>query len=70
MKLTREEQEMLEGGHGGADPMLINTFFSVLKGEEKNSSTTAHGMWSTAIGQAAEISRREERTVKVAELFQ
>ena len=58
-----------EGGHGGADPMLIDAFFRVLKGEEKNSSTTEHGMWSTAIGQAAEISRREERTVRVAELF-
>jgi len=59
-----------QGGHGGADPMLINAFFKVLKGEENNSSTTEHGMWSTAIGQAAEISRREERTVKVAEFFQ
>jgi hypothetical protein len=59
----------VQGGHGGADPMLIDTFFKVLKGEEKNTSTTEHGMWSTAIGQAAEISRREERTVKVAELF-
>ena len=59
-----------EGGHGGADPMLIESFFKVLKGEEQNCSTTAHGMWSTAIGQAAEISRREERTVRVAELFQ
>jgi predicted dehydrogenase len=59
-----------QGGHGGADPMLINAFFRVLKGEEKNSSTTEQGMWATAIGQAAEISRREERTVKVAELFQ
>ncbi len=60
----------VQGGHGGADPMLINSFFKVLKGEEKNTSTIEHGMWSTAIGQAAEISRREERTVKVAELFQ
>ena len=60
----------VQGGHGGADPMLINAFFRVLKGEEKNSSTTEQGMWATAIGQAAEISRREERTVKVAELFQ
>ena len=59
-----------EGGHGGADPMLIDAFFRVLKGEEKNNSTIEQGIWSTAIGQAAEISRREERTVKVAELFQ
>jgi hypothetical protein len=49
--------------------MLIDAFFRVLKGEEENSSTTEHGMWATAIGQAAEIFRREERTVKVAELF-
>ena len=55
------------GGHGGADPMLIDSFFKVIKGEEKNTSTTEHGMWSTAIGQAAEISRREERTVKLDE---
>ncbi|MHB9138491.1 MAG: Gfo/Idh/MocA family protein [Victivallaceae bacterium] len=58
------------GGHGGADPMLVDSFFNVIKGEETNASTTEHGMWSTAIGQAAEISRREERTVRVAELFQ
>jgi predicted dehydrogenase len=57
------------GGHGGADPMLVEAFFKVLKGEEPNTSTTDHGMWSTAIGQAAEISRREERTVRVSELF-
>ena len=58
-----------QGGHGGADPLLVEAFFKVLKGEETNTSTTEHGLWSTAIGQAAEISRREERTVKVAELF-
>ncbi|MEI6166699.1 MAG: Gfo/Idh/MocA family oxidoreductase [bacterium] len=57
------------GGHGGADPELINSFFRVLKGEEVNTSTTEHGLWATAIGQAAELSRREERTVRVEELF-
>jgi predicted dehydrogenase len=67
--ITHHIPEM-EGGHGGADPMLIDEFFKVLKGEEENSSTIEHGMWSTVIGQAAELSRREERTVKVAELFQ
>ncbi len=59
----------VQGGHGGADPMLVEAFFKVLKGEEQNTSTTEHGLWSTAIGQAAEISRREERTVKLNELF-
>ncbi|MDD5262806.1 MAG: Gfo/Idh/MocA family oxidoreductase [Methylacidiphilales bacterium] len=60
----------VQGGHGGADPMLVDAFVNVIRGQKKNTSTTAHGMWSTAIGQAAEISRREERTVQIAELFQ
>ncbi len=57
------------GGHGGADPGLVDTFIRVVKGELENSSTTEHGMWSTAIGQAAELSRRENRMIKVKELF-
>jgi predicted dehydrogenase len=57
------------GGHGGADPGLVESFFKALKGDVENVSTANHGMWATAIGQAAEISRRESRTVQVRELF-
>lgn len=57
------------GGHGGADPKLVDYFIKVLKGELPNGSTAEHGMWSTAVGQAAEIARRENRVVEVKELF-
>ena len=58
-----------EGGHGGADPNLLDTFIKVITGVLPNTSTTEHGMMSTAVGQAAELSRREERTVFIEELF-
>lgn len=57
------------GGHGGADPSLIDAFVRVLKGEIQNTSTIRHGLWSTAIGQASELSVRENRMVFVDELF-
>jgi predicted dehydrogenase len=57
------------GGHGGADPGLIDAFFDVVKGNNSNTSTAEHGMLSTAIGQAAEISRREGRLVNMDELI-
>jgi predicted dehydrogenase len=59
----------VEGGHGGADPGLVEKFLRTIKGEIPNTSTAEHGLLSTAIGQAAEISRREERMVYMKELF-
>ncbi|MFA6714117.1 MAG: Gfo/Idh/MocA family oxidoreductase [Victivallales bacterium] len=58
-----------EGGHGGADPHLLESFINAVKGVETNTSTTEHGLLSTVIGEAAEISRREERTVFIKELL-
>ena len=58
-----------EGGHGGADPHVIDTFIRVVRGEIPNTSTTLHGMMSTAVGQAAELARRENRVVMIDELF-
>ena len=57
------------GGHGGADPSLVDTFCKVIRGEEKPNSTALHGLWASAIGQAAEISRREHRMVEMSELL-
>ena len=57
------------GGHGGADPHLLESFIKVVKGEEKNTSLPEHGMMSTAVGQAAEMSRRQGRTIEISELF-
>lgn len=59
-----------EGGHGGADTGLVDTFIKTIQGDLNNTSTLEHGMLSTAVGQAAELSVRENRTVFVKELFQ
>lgn len=58
-----------DGGHGGADPKLLENFIKVISGEVANQSTTEHGMLSTAVGQAAELARRENRVVMIDELF-
>ncbi len=57
----------VEGGHGGADPGLVQTFLRVIRGAEMNLSTAEHGMMATMIGQAAEISWRERRMVIIDE---
>ena len=57
------------GGHGGADPLLVDTFCKVLKNEDVPNSTMEHGMLSTAVGQAAEMSRREHRMVEISEIL-
>ena len=57
------------GGHGGADPNLMDTFLAAVRGRASVGSTLEHGLWSTAIGQAAELSRRESRVVQIAELL-
>ena len=58
-----------EGGHGGADPHLVDTFCQVLRGEIPAPSTAEHGLLATALGQAAEISRRQNRMVEMSELL-
>ena len=58
-----------DGSHGGADPSLVDMFCRVVRGEAIPNSTAEHGLLSSAIGQAAEISRREHRTVEISELY-
>ena len=57
------------GGHGGADPNLVDSFCKVLRGEIKAGSTAEHGLLATALGQAAEISRRQHRMVEMSEIL-
>lgn len=52
-----------DGGHGGADPNLLDDFLSAVRGDRKNSSTLEQGMLSTSIAEAAELSREENRVV-------
>ena len=57
------------GGHGGADPSLFDSFCKVIRGEAEVTSSAEHGLLSTALGQAAEMSRREHRMVEMSELL-
>ena len=57
-----------EGGHGGADPLLVENFIASLKGEGHPSASVRDGIKAVAIGQAAEISWREQRKVDISEL--
>ena len=57
------------GGHGGADPSLFESFCKVIRGEAEVTSSAEHGLLSTALGQAAEMSRRQHRMVEMSELL-
>ncbi|MBV9471254.1 MAG: Gfo/Idh/MocA family oxidoreductase [Abitibacteriaceae bacterium] len=57
------------GGHGGADPLLVENFVASIQGQRLPSSNVRDGIRSVAVGQAAEIAWREQRTVEVSELL-
>ncbi len=59
----------VKGGHGGADTGLVYSFLEFIRGNGTTSSTAEHGMWATAVGEAAEIACREGKTVFVNELM-
>ena len=59
------ELPAVDGGHGGADPQLLDSFVRAIKGESVPQASLREGMLSTAIAEAAELSREEERTVFV-----
>lgn len=58
----------VDGSHGGADPLLVENFLASLKGDVSPSSTVRDGIKAVAVGQAAEISWREKRSVEISEL--
>ena len=67
-KITYEIKPV-EGGHNGADPGLVDSFIRAIKGEKVQTATFEEGMLSTAIGQAAELSKEEDRVVFIDELL-
>ena len=60
---------LAEGEHGGADPNLVESFCKVIRGELTVNSTAEHGLLATALGQAAEMSRRQHRMVEMSEIL-
>jgi predicted dehydrogenase len=57
-----------EGGHGGADPRLLENFLAAIRGRAEASSSLRDGIRAVAVGQAAEIAWRNHRTVEIREL--
>ena len=54
-----------QGGHGGADPLLLDSFIKAIKGESENNSTLEQGKLSTSIAEAAELSRELGQVIKL-----
>jgi predicted dehydrogenase len=58
-----------KGGHGGSDPNIIQAFLAAIRTGEKPRATAVDGLWSVAVGVAAEKSRAEKRVIELADLF-
>lgn len=57
-----------DGGHGGADPLLVERFLTGIRNDSPPAATALDGLRAVAIGQAAEIAWREKRSVDIKEL--
>ena len=57
-----------DGGHGGADPLLVERFVSGILNDIAPTPTPLDGLRAVAVGQAAEIAWREKRSVEISEL--
>jgi len=58
-----------KGGHGGSDPSIIQAFLDSIRTGRQPRATAIDGLWSVAVGVAAELSRAEKRVVELSELF-
>ena len=58
------------GDHAGADPGLVECFVQAVRAGKPDTSSCEQGLLATAIGQAAELSREENRVVFFDELLQ
>lgn len=58
-----------KGGHGGSDPSIIQAFLDSIRTGSKPRATAIDGLWSVAVGVAAEKSRAEKRVVELSDLF-
>lgn len=57
------------GGHGGSDPGLVASFVRSIQRGERPRASAIDGVWSIAVGCAAELSRTEKRVVRIEELL-
>ena len=59
----------VEGSHGGADPLLVDSFLAGIRSNRSHSSGVRDGVRAVAVGHAAEVSWREGRKVSISELI-
>ncbi|MCK5804584.1 MAG: Gfo/Idh/MocA family oxidoreductase [Lentisphaeria bacterium] len=57
------------GGHGGSDPDIIQSFLDCIRTGKKPRASAIDGIWSVAIGVAAEKARAENRVVEISDLM-
>lgn len=57
------------GGHGGADPIMCRHFIECIQRGEPPRANGIDGVWSVAVGEAAELARAERRVVEITELL-
>ncbi|MDQ2800594.1 MAG: Gfo/Idh/MocA family oxidoreductase, partial [Armatimonadota bacterium] len=57
-----------EGSHGGADPLLLESFLASIRSGTGTSSNLRDGARAVAVGHAAEVAWRENRVVAIADL--
>ncbi len=58
-----------EGLHGGADPVMVDTFLRNLREGRAPVATLYDGTLAVSVGEAAETARREGRVVRIEELI-
>jgi predicted dehydrogenase len=58
-----------KGGHGGSDPNIIQAFLDAIRTGKQPRATAVDGLWSVAVGVAAEKSRAEKRVIELSDLF-
>jgi predicted dehydrogenase len=67
--VIRHQIAQERGGHGGADPGMIQTFFDCIRKGKRPTASGVDGTWSVALGVAAEVARAEKRVVELSELL-
>ena len=63
------EVEQIDSGHGGADTVVVADFLASVRGEKEMCTPIDISIESHAMCHAAEISRKDARSVKVKELL-
>jgi predicted dehydrogenase len=68
-KPTRYQPDLSRGTHLGSDLRMVVEFLDCMQGIRQPTADGIDGVWSVAVGEAAEISRAERRVVEISEVL-